>query len=179
MRRLWFASVLASFAIAFSAPVDACMMEAPLLPADVRFANVVVVGRITNYQIVLDQEFRRKGGYTDPEVMTKPAFMTDYARFEMSVDEVLKGDAPKTLTVTWDNSTFAEPETMAPGPWLIALRKPGTNMPPLRGPSATISANPEPDVLTLLQAPCAPAFILPSDSKEAKAVRKILAARPK
>ena len=175
MRRLWPAAVLL-FGLIVSESAQACMMEAPLVPADVKFADVVVIGRITNYQIVLDQEFRRKGGYTDPELTTKPVFMSDYARFEVSVDEVLRGEAPRTLIVTWDNSTFAEPETMPPGPYLIALRKPGSNMPPLRGPSATISANPEPNVLTVLQAPCAPAFILPNGDKDAAAIRKILAA---
>jgi hypothetical protein len=65
-------------------------------------------------------------------------FLDDYARFDVLVDEVLVGNPPKVLTVTWDNSTFSESDKLGEGPFLIALREPGARTPPLRGPSATV-----------------------------------------
>ena len=78
--------------------------------------------------------------YEDPQESLLP----DYARFDVQVKEVLVGRAPNRLSVTWDNSTFGEPEQMAAGPYLIALRRPGSASPPLRGPSATIFPTPDP-----------------------------------
>src|SRR5687767_519913 len=101
---------------------------------DVRFADVVVVGRIANYRIVLDQEIRgqRRQSLAKPNLSpylrrlyeTQTSFLSDYARFDILVDEVLVGRAGRRLTVTWNNSTFSEPASMAAGPFLIALRNP-------------------------------------------------------
>ena len=107
------------------------------------------------------------------------SYLSDYARFDVVVDEVLVGKAPKTFSVTWDNSTFGEPETLPSGPYVIALRDPAAAMPPIRGPSATIVANPDPGTLTLLQAPCSSPFMFESTSEEAAAVRKLLPGLPK
>jgi hypothetical protein len=149
---------------------------------DVRFADVVVVGRVVNYRIVRDEAFRRKmlssphlsadmrKIYADP----KQGLLSDYARFDIQVEEVLVGRAPKKLSVTWDNSTFGEPDRMAAGPYLIALHRPNSPIPPLRGPSATIFPSPDPRTLTLLQAPCSSAFIYEVGSQEADSIRKIL-----
>ena len=153
--------------------------------ADVRFADAVVVGRIANYRIVLDQEIRRQrrqllakpdlSPYLRRLYETQTSFLSDYARFDILVDEVLIGRPGRRLTVTWDNSTFSEPASMPRGPFLIALRSPRSKMPPLRGPSAYIAPNPEPDTLTMLQAPCASPFLFEHGSEEARAVRRIIA----
>lgn len=166
-------------------PASACLAMAHLELDNVKYASVVVVGRIVDYEIVLDQKIRKER----KEMLERSAdksteywrlmseqtrFLSDYARFKVLVDEVLVGQPPSVINATWDNSTFGEPETMKEGPYLIALREPGSRIPPLRGPSATILASPEPGSLTVLQAPCAPAFILDATSAEAKTIRKML-----
>jgi len=104
---------------------------------------------------------------------------TDFARFDIDVDEVLIGKAPKTLLVTWDNSTFSEPEEMQSGPFLIGLRNATSQLPPLRGPSAAVFPDPDPTVLTVLQAPCSSAFIIDVGTNEANAIRDFLKAQQK
>lgn len=75
---------------------------------DVNYADVVVVGRIANYRIVRDEAFRRRmlasprlsadmrRIYEDP----RQSLMSDYARFDIFVDEVLVGRTPRRLSVT-------------------------------------------------------------------------------
>jgi len=175
MQNHWIAGPLALAALSAAAPAYGCMAEAPLDLADVQYANAVVVGRIANYRMVLDPAIRRE--LRDPIGDRDPAqarFLPDYARFELVVDEVLLGNIGQTISVTWDNSTFAHPETMPSGPFLIAMRDPRSAAPPLRGPSAYIAANPEPDFLTVLQAPCSAPFIFERNSEEAAAIRRIL-----
>lgn len=139
------------------APALACMAQAPIELADVKYAEVVVVGRIANYEVVGD-----------------PERIWSYATFDVLIDEVLVGKVSGELAVTWDNSTYAEASSMPAGPFLIALRDPRSWQLPLRGPSATILPNAEPDILTVLQAPCAVPFMFPSTSDEAREIRGIL-----
>jgi hypothetical protein len=187
MRCDWRAAALAVAVAAAGDPAYACVVVASLDPADVKLADVVVIARIANYSIVLDEKVRRERKESlarmspalRESLASQTTFLSDYARFDLLVDKVLVGPAPKTLSVTWDNSTFGEPEAMPPGEYLVALRYPGSRSPPLRGPSATILPNPEPGRLTVLQAPCAPAFIFPSASAQATAVRKLLPGRPR
>lgn len=181
---------IAAFSLAFAAlsePAFACRVAAPLDLNDVRYADVVVMGRIANYRIVLDQQARQerkkmlaRSPHMAPELrnslQNQATFLSDYARFDVVVDRVLTGVAPKIVTVTWNNSTFAEPQAMSPGQYLVALRNPSSTSPPLRGPSATVLANREPGILTVLQAPCAPAFIFESASASAVGLRRILGA---
>lgn len=162
MQRPWLAGIVV-LGLAMSQPALACMADEPVVLSDVSYANVVVVGRISDYEIVQDDPSR--------------SLFRDYARFVISIDKVLVGNVPNRISVTWDNSTFELPEEMAEGPFLIALRLPTSDMPPLRGPSATIFANPEPDMLAVLQAPCSSPFILESSSEEARRIRKILISR--
>lgn len=143
-----------------SKPAFACMADEPIVLADVNFADVVVVGRVSNYEIVRDDPSER--------------LIWDYARFTIEIDEVLVGSVPDRISVTWDNSTFEEPEELPEGPLLIALRLPSSATPPLRGPSATIFANREPRLLAVLQAPCSAPFIFDSTSDEARGIRQIL-----
>jgi hypothetical protein len=152
---------------------------------DVRYADIVVIGQIDNYRVIRDEAVRKRllsrpnlpvdtrKIYQDP----KGSLMSDYARFDIKVEAVLIGQAPERLDVTWDNSTFGEPEQMRPGRYLIALRRLGSPPPPLRGPSATLSPDPDPSALSLLQAPCSSAFVYEVESAEARAVLKILHAQ--
>lgn len=167
--------------------VHACIVFVPPRFEDVTYANLVLIGRIDNYRIIRDEAFRKRmlaspnlpakeqKFYSDP----KTGLMSDYARFEMKVEKVLVGKARGILSITWDNSTFSEPDTMKPGRYLVALRRAGSAMPPLRGPSATILPSPDPKSLTLLQAPCSSAFIYPAESEEARTIQRILSAHGK
>lgn len=160
MRYLMAAATFGAMVMALASDpttAHACMMQAPIELADIKYADVVIVGRIANYDTIGD-----------------PNLITGYAIFDVLVDEILIGDAPPILAVTWDNSTFGEPESIPPGPFLIALRDPRSGTLPLRGPSATIFPNPEPRFLALLQAPCADPFMFPSTSDEALEIRRML-----
>ena len=152
-------------------PANACVVMADLKPEDIKYASVVVVGRIVDYKIVRPQDevskhWRKANGQKD--------ILSDYARFNVVVEEVLAGQSPKTISVTWDNSTFDEPRRMGKQAYLIALRQPGSELPPLRGPSATILPSQEPDLFTVLQASCAPAFIFDASSATAKKIQHML-----
>ena len=190
MRSRWTAKILALAAISAPIPAQACAIHVPPTLEDVQYADVVVMGRIANYEIVLDRDARRNrqrmlanSPRMRPELRrsleTQTRFLGDYARFEVIVDRVLHGRAGRTLTVTWNNSTFGEPESMPPGQYLIALRDPHASAPPLRGPSATIVPNREPSSLTVLQAPCSSAFIFERRSEQASAILTILERRPR
>jgi len=178
----WPVVVAAALATVLPATAQACRIFIQPRLEDVRFADVVVVGRITNYRIVRDEEFRRRmlaspdlsaasrRIYEDP----RAGLMSDYARFDIQVQEVLVGRASRTLSVTWDNSTFAEPDHMAGGPYLIALRRPGSASAPPRGPSGTIFAPADRQSLTLLQSACSSAFIYEAASEQAGMLRRII-----
>lgn len=167
-------------------PAQACVMMADFEAEDVQYADAVVIGRIQNYEIVKDpkkheehEAFRRKHPEIFKDVKSSGRLLSDYARFEIRVDEVLRGNVYEVIRATWDNSTFGEPTQMPTGPYLIALRKDGSPLPPLRGPSATLLPDPEPGRFKVLQAPCAKAFILEHDSQYAVEVRSLLSASGK
>ena len=190
MRNFLCAVIVALLVVLVAKPASACLTMADLKLDDIKYARVVVVGRIANYEIVRDEVFRKQykeglersadktSEYWKSEyaraTSEQERFLSDYARFNVLVDEVLVGQPSKVISVTWDNSTFGEPEKMKEGPYLIGLREPGSQSLPLRGPSATILPSPEPKSLTVLQAPCAPAFILEATSGKAKSIREIL-----
>src|SRR4051794_38597180 len=106
MNRLSIAAALAFSALA--SPAEACMADAPLDLHDLTYADVVVIGRITGYRIVSPRAAGRRG-----HAPLGP--ISDYARFDVLVDEILKGAPTKRIRVSWDNSTFAEPARMPPG----------------------------------------------------------------
>jgi hypothetical protein len=181
----WWVVAATASATALPAASQACRVNVPPTLEDVRFADVVVVGRVLNYRIVRDEAFRRRmlasppitaelrRMYEDP----RESLLPDYARFEVQVEEVLVGSPPSSFSVTWDNSTFAEPDQMGPGPYLIALHLPASAGRPLRGPSAAIFATPDPKTLTLLQASCSSPFIYEVASEQARTIRNLLDVR--
>lgn len=120
-----------------SQPVLACRVNNDLNLPDVKNADVAVIGRISDYKVI------GENGH--------------YAQFSIQVDEILVGNVGKNLVVRWYNSTFALPEKMNEGPFLIALR--------------AVS----PDMMTVLQAPCSSPFIFEIASDEARIARGILA----
>jgi hypothetical protein len=185
MRNCLCSMVIILATILAAKPANTCLAAGGLNLDDIKYASVVVIGRIVDYKIVLDQKVRKErkeilDRSTDKSseywrmMSEQKHFLSDYARFKVVVDKVIVGKSPNVISVTWDNSTFGEPEQMKKGLYLIGLREPGSKSPPLRGPSATILPSPNPKSLTVLQAPCAPAFILESASAEAKAIKKML-----
>lgn len=181
MRVFWSVLELMLGTMLATTSAHACATLAEMDLRDIKYANVVVVGQIANYEIVLDPVIRQRyrdmiaGNPKLRETLGNPkSFTTDYARFDIRVGEVLHGKAPERLTVSWDNSTFSEPANIGPGPFLVALRDPNSPVPPLRGPSATVMPNPAPAALTVLQAPCAGPFMFEASSKEAGLVRRML-----
>ena len=185
MRRHWTAAALAFAAMTAAVPAQACRQHAELDPADVRDADLIVVGRIADYRRVPrpsvradDQEIPPTPPGMPPEVRRlipgQAGHPADYARFTVLVDEVLAGEAGATFEATWNNPSSAEPESMASGPFLIALRRPASPRPSPGAPSVSAPPFPVPHLPTLLQEPCAPPFLLESGSEEADDVRRIL-----
>lgn len=160
---------------------NACIVRAPFEPEDVLYADAVVIGRVANYEVIKDYEAREQREGLIARIPLLRDFLTedrgylsDYARFEVRVDKVLLGNVEDVFTVTWDNSTFGEPKSVEDDIYLIAVRDPSKPAPPLRGPSATILPAPEKETLSLLQAPCSGAFLLPIDSWAAQSAWKAI-----
>ncbi|WP_113771966.1 hypothetical protein [Kiloniella litopenaei] len=179
---------LSSYVIYLSSPVNACIISARMVMEDVKYAEAVVVGKVINYEIVKDKNFRKltiaalekQTGLSEKEraekrsTIEQRSFITDYARFDIDVREVLLGNVSDTITVTWNNSTFGEPDNLSDFLYLIALSNPVDTHPPLRGPSATIPPSVEPNLMTVLQAPCSSAFIFENSSQNATKIRQII-----
>lgn len=125
------------------------MKVQPLKQEDVRNADIVVVGRIANYRLVSDGNFGK------------------HARFDILIDEVLKGPAQSRLTVAWQRSTFGEPDTMAWGTYLIALNY----WQPRQERSASGAGD---SSLVVLNPVCTTGFLLPATSDEAVAIKRLL-----
>lgn len=159
----------AAFAIALacltaSTPAYACIDIAKFNIEDIRQADVVVSGVLSDYEIV-------EVGNGGP--------IHDYAILTVKVDGTLKGTAPKTLRLSWDNSTFAEPEGMNVGSRiLVAGSDPESTHLPVRGPSATVFSAPRGDMFRLLQAPCSDAFLFAYTPDLESDLRAILAGNP-
>lgn len=178
---------VAAILVLVSVPANACMVAVEQDMNDLRYADVVVVGRIENYEIVRDMAFREKmlANPNLSEYLRKiysdetQGLLGDYARFDVHVEEVLAGEVPERITATWDNSTFGEASSLSPNSLVIAFRRSASPMPPLRGPSATVLPNPDPKLLTVLQAPCSSAFIFNSSPEVIRQVKRILATKPK
>jgi hypothetical protein len=175
MRKIFYGMV-SVLLVAAAKPASACFIAAQRNLDDIKYASVVVIGRIVDYKIVrrddeLSRFWRRQSA--------GQGVLSDYARFRVLVEETLVGKPTKTILATWDNSTFSEPRKMGAGRFLIALRDPASESPPLRAPSATVLPSPEPKSLIVLQAPCAPAFIIDATDPDVKTIRNILLLTPK
>lgn len=158
-------------------PANACVVGVPLEINDARRADAVVIGRVSNYRIIHDLEFRKRmlaNRRLSPELRKiyegSDGVLSDYARFDVQVHEILAGKVPDRFSVTWDNSTFGEPKEMDPGPFLIALRR----LPLSRSPNAKISPDQGASSLLPLQAPCSAPFIIPIADPRFENIRRVL-----
>jgi hypothetical protein len=169
MRALLVAAILAT--TAFTGTAHACAVAGQLNIDDVARADLVVVGRISHYEIVLNQRAReqRRRLLQNSDMSRRlreilrpqTSYLSDYARFRITVRQSLAGEAPRTLTVTWTNSTFREPPSLAPGEYLVAL--------------SVRRDEQGADHFSVFQMACDPAFLFESDSGQAQAVRRRLA----
>lgn len=150
---------------ALPANAFACVTAASIELTDIFAADAVIVGRVINYEII---EVGSGGS------------LPDYARFRVRVQKSLTGDVSKWMerdfiTFTWDNSTFGESDSFNRSEaFLFALRDPTSANLPLRAGSATILSSKEEDLLTVLQAPCAGAFIFGANSPTGVMLQQVL-----
>ena len=180
--RLVLGTMMATTLLPTSAP--ACVVISPRKLEDVRRANVVVVGQISDYRFFRDESFRKemlsspnltpdmREAYKDPNRIWGP----DYGEFEVKVDQVLAGRAPRKVLVIMRGSSLPPPVKMEPGRYLVALHRPS----PAR-PSEARASSPyyDPNAMTPLEQPCAGAFIFKADSPSARTIQGILQKRRK
>lgn len=180
MLRIAASTMMATMLLPASAP--ACVIVLPRKLEDVRQADVVVIGRISDYQFVRDEAFRKKmlsspnlsPGMRETYEHPSRVLGADYGQFEIEVDQVLAGRAPTKVFVMIRASTFPPPMQMEPGRYLVALHRPS----PAR-PSGTGASSPAhtPNTWVLLEQPCAGAFIFKADSPSARTIQAILQKR--
>lgn len=149
--RRWYAAMALALMLA-SEPALACRFQREPNLNEVKQADLVVIGKITEYQVI-----RHEG-------------VGSYSRFVIQVEQVIVGKASDRLPVTWENSTFGQPEKIAEGQYLIALHAGST------GNYITGSPHREPNVMSVLQEPCSRALMFEVSSNEARITRDILAA---
>jgi hypothetical protein len=169
-----------------TAPANACRIHVPLDLEHVRMADIVVVGRISNYRIERDEETRRQALKSPNLAAEQRRFYegrgrlwTDSAMFEVEVDEVLFGKAPKKLLLSWNHSTYPEPETMPAGPYLIAIMRPRPASRPPQGPVGLDPPGHQPVPFIVLEQPCSAGFIFETGSEEARTLRRMLSTGPR
>lgn len=162
-----------------SSSATACQFSSVLKAEQVNSADVVVIGRVTNYQVIRDEKSRAerreylrtaKGLSRENRdlLSNQKDYITDYARFTLLVSEVLRGEVPKAITVTWDASTFSEPSTFPSDLRIVGLMKPDVD----GGKSATNPIYRERSrFYSVLQIPCSGAFIGSLNSAFGKEVR--------
>lgn len=138
----------------------ACMVTLPPTFEDILMADVVVAGTVLDYKIV------DAGTIGDLE---------DYARFTIQITEIYEGEVSEgQLSFTWGNSTFGGPDAFPKyKAFIFALRDATAPPLPLRGLSGTLVPAPDSERLTVLQAPCADAFIFEQTGPVGRAVEMI------
>lgn len=120
-----------------AAPASACAVHTPLNLGAIRAADVVVTGRALDY--------RQPSGHS--------------GRFTLMVDEVVRGQAGRRLSVSLPVTLYGAPRALPRGRLLIALRSGGA------APGTAF---------TVMQGPCSPPFILEAGSAQASAARRLL-----
>lgn len=136
-------SILATGALigGFAAtPASACARHAPLALGSIRSADLVVTGRIVDHR----------------------ADSRDVGRFDVAVDEVLRGRAGRRVTIGFDGRFSGPSRALAGRRVLIALNNPG---PGSRG------------AFTVMHAMCSDPFVLDARSPSAAEARRMLRGR--
>ncbi|MDA7788027.1 hypothetical protein N8940_02205 [Sphingomonadaceae bacterium] len=161
-----------------SGKVEACGFYVPPELENIADADLVVIGNLSNYRINRDMEFREER-LADPETPVhlrqlyedpKGSIGSDFSTFNVEVKEVLVGKTSKTvIPVSWENSTFNQPEKMDAGSYLIGLVYPPDISKRKYVPRYLKAGNMHP-----LQRPCSSAFIMAADNPSYNEVRNIL-----
>jgi hypothetical protein len=166
-------------------PSFACRGQRSVDISEVQYADAVAVGRIKNYEIVLDQTARKLRDTlveSDRQMSSESRrllqknnrFPTDYALFVLEVDRVLKGTVlPETYVV------FHSPRITSPGavngvPVLIALGKASPNNSPRHGPATEIQRDQAKETFVVIESSCSGPLIFNPSDEVVSSVRKVL-----
>ncbi len=169
--------------VATLSPALACFTMAPTDLRDILTADVVIEGTVTGYTLAATESDRRhrerlllsmkeRNQDRERENLEKRSLVS-YALVDIRVTRRLVGSVPDQITVTW-NSAFQRPKKMDVRLRTFALRYPAKGAPslPLRSGSGVVWPVPEPDKLTVIQAPCAMPLMF-DDWQLIRAVRQI------
>lgn len=186
MRGSLFVAIVVVGAIAGAQSASACYSIEALDLNLVKLADIVVVGRITNYRLVpfpvdpaTKERRERFFGKMPPELRKQLGYPIQdypYAIFDIAVDEVLFGNAEQKLNVTWRYGISREIEQMSQGQYLVALQN--REAPPPSPDGSNFHPNILPDRPNVLQPRCRGGFVFRADSESANAVRAILENEP-
>ncbi len=116
-------------------PIASCLVYVGINPSDTWIAQTVVTGRVVDYQVVLDQAackarrqwLWRSGHWIDPREYAPRDYPGDHVSFDLLVDKVLKGQAPRKVRVTYDVPLSPLTRDLFKGPVLIGLNRTGAD----------------------------------------------------
>jgi len=134
-----------------SNPAAACRISIPLKLDDIRYADTVVIGQISNYRTILSPEATARWDKLYAPWKRPDHLMGDYVVFDVAVDEVLIGKPPLKLSVI---SMYGSATAAPAGPFLLALNKPNPARSPQGDSNAIGVRSPEDDAFALLEMPC-------------------------
>lgn len=144
--RLCLGSALVALFATIPATAEACIDIAPFVVDDIRKADVVLTGKLIDYEII-----------DGP----KEYSLNKYGLLTFRVEGVFKGKVARDVQLYWWNSTFNMPEQMDEGKRMIIAAVDTGKPLPLRSGSAYVQGSMRPDLLNVLQAPCSAPFIFP------------------
>jgi hypothetical protein len=143
--------------------VAACALVSTLNLDDVQYADIVVLGQISNYRVHLEQF---DGSSTPSRI----------GLFDVRVLQTLKGEVPDGMLVALDDRGQGLSPKLTEGVHLIAMRVAKSGSP--RAPSSAwgelIPLSEAVSKFSVMNEPCEPAFILDARSTEAFAVVRSL-----
>lgn len=181
------------YAIAFAAsPALACVVPPPVpMPAtEFQKAEVIVVGRVVHYEMVLDADVRRERDLLlknfknlskedRRSLSQKKEFPTDYARIEIVVDRVLKGNVQRSahLLVTGNYIAGSWLKNYQSSPLIIGLQKHVPKGPSVPGFSSNLIPDASSPRLVIGSAICGAPLVIQPDGQTAQDLVRILAAK--
>lgn len=149
------AVLIVGFAVVIApVPALACVVAMPWNPADVKQADVVVMGRLTNHGLVRVRRVRDVSG---------KARSVGETEFDLTVEQALVGETPRRIRVKAGKSTFAHFAAIPEGRYLVALNRPRQH---------------DGGTFTLFHRPCSGGFLMKSGSARAVAVLRVLEGLP-
>lgn len=167
-------------------PAAACIVAKSRDMQDIVHADQVVIGRIVNYRIIRNETFRRRLlGYEnlseqDRKFYTSPdtTLMSDFARFDIVPERIIKGPEKESFDVSWYNSTFGIPATLSDGRYLVALSDMKQTSSPDSESRNHVADNSDAAPASVWQAPCASAFIISDDHPDFELAQSVLRGEP-